>query len=321
MVKFFEFKNFLLKNDTSPVYLLEGEDLFFRKEGIEILKNTFISMPDFNFKEYDFSETTVETLISSLLEYPLGERFRMLVVREFYPKAEVLKKFDQFFNKLESTIFVIVNEKKHLPFSKIEGLVTIDCNKESPTVLGKWIVNLLKEKELKIELSLAEMIAEYCSLDMVKINNEANKIIDFYEKGKVVDKQTVDNLITKDIEYQIYEMTDFVGKKNFQMALSSINEMLKKGETQQRLLSSIYNYFRRLFFIATTSLTNQEIAEMLGTKEYAIKKSKEQLKNFKTKALKKAVDTLADYDYFVKSGKILVGNAIFLEVFKIMVGG
>ena len=90
--------------------------------------------------------------------------------------------------------------------------------------------------------------------------------------------------------------------------------MMKVKKTNQSI-------FRRLFFIATTTSNNSEIAELLGVKEYAIKKAREQVKNFKIKALKQAVDTLANYDYYVKSGKILVGNAIFLEVFKIMVGG
>ncbi|MBE5757293.1 MAG: hypothetical protein E7342_05835 [Clostridiales bacterium] len=270
MIKFFELKKYLQSNQPSPAYLLEGEDVFFRKEGLEKLKTAFISMPDFNYKEYDFADTTVETILASLLEYPLGEQYRMVVIKEFYPKADVLSKFVDFFDKLESTILVILNEKKHLPFSKV-NLFTIDCSKESPSILAKWISLTLKENGLSIDIALAEKIAEYCSLDMVKINNETNKIIDYLSKGQVVDKEIVDKLISKDVEYQIYEMTDFISKNNFQMALSSINEMLKKGETHQRLLSSIYNYFRRLFFIATTNLDNQGIAEVLGIKESTLK--------------------------------------------------
>ena len=323
MIKFFELEKYLSESMPNPVYLLEGDDAFFRKEGLRILKDAFISLPDLNFVRYDFSDNvSTEGLLSALSQYPLGSRFRIVAVNEFYPKSEFIKNsLESFLKGFESTVLVISNEKKHQPFYKYEEIVQVDCFKESPNVIAKWIVNRLKSKNVSIDYVTAEKICEYCSADMVKINNEVNKLVDYYNEGDAVEEAAVNLLINKDLEYQIYEMTDFIGKRNFQLAISCISEMLNKGETPQRLLSAVYNYFRRLFLIGISDKTNVELAEILGVKEYAVKKSREQLKNFKIKDLKNALDMLADYDYYVKSGKITVNNAMILEVFKIMVGG
>ena len=49
-------------------------------------------MPDFNFVQYDFADNdSIESLLSALEQYPLGEQYRVVAVNEFYPKVELLK--------------------------------------------------------------------------------------------------------------------------------------------------------------------------------------------------------------------------------------
>ena len=63
---------------------------------------------------------------------------------------------------------------------------------------------------------------------------------------------------------------------------------------------------------------DKELASMLGAMEFVVTKIKKQIKFFKLKSLKKAVDTLADLDYKQKSGELVIDSALMLGVFKIM---
>jgi DNA polymerase III delta subunit len=94
--------------------------------------------------------------------------------------------------------------------------------------------------------------------------------------------------------------------------------MTTKGEQPQRILSYVYNYFRRLLHVAISDLSDSEMAKSFGVKDFAVKKMKDQAKTFKKKALKSAVDMLADSEYMIKSGLASADDRMYLSVFKIM---
>ena len=70
--------------------------------------------------------------------------------------------------------------------------------------------------------------------------------------------------------------------------------------------------------MAISNGTNAEVASLLGIKEFAVKKAKEQANMFKKRSLKNAVDYLTDVDYKVKSGQINVDEGMWLSLFKII---
>ena len=94
--------------------------------------------------------------------------------------------------------------------------------------------------------------------------------------------------------------------------------MQSKGETPQRLLVSIYNYFRKLLLTATSEKSVSEISNLFGIKEYPAKKIKQQSGYFKKKALKKAVDLLTDADFNFKSGVKDIEEEFWICFFKIV---
>ena len=94
--------------------------------------------------------------------------------------------------------------------------------------------------------------------------------------------------------------------------------MLGKGETSQRILVAVYNYFRRLLHVAISDMSASDVAVSLGIKEFAVRKAKEQSEKFKKRSLKNTVDLLCDADYKIKSGLIDADESMWLTVFKIM---
>ena len=65
---------------------------------------------------------------------------------------------------------------------------------------------------------------------------------------------------------------------------------------------------------------DEEMAKAFGVKVAAIGKIKEQAKKFSPRALKKAVDSLADADYEIKCGLNAADDKLWISVFSIMTG-
>ena len=153
---------------------------------------------------------------------------------------------------------------------------------------------------------------------MTRIKNETNKLISYIGNGGTITLTDVESMVERDMEYKIYELTDCVAKKNFLGALTIVKDMTTKGEQSTRLLSYIYNYFRRLLHVAISDMPESQMAKAFGVKEYAITKMKQQASMFKKRALKNAVDALCVADYKIKSRLADSDDYPYLTIFKIM---
>lgn len=318
-MKYVEFKNKLEDGQAFSVYLFEGEDAFFRERGLSLLKSRFVSEPELNLVTLD-SDAEVGEIISSLEGYPFLSEKRMTVIREFYPKQEAFKRGLKGYleSPFDSSLLVILNEKPHEPLKKFSSVCVVDCGKADSALLIKWIRGECGRASVAIDGETAKLLSEYCSSDMTRIENETQKLIAHAGEGGTVTKDDLEQMVTKDTEYKIYEMTDFIAKSKFDSALTVIKDMMAKGETSQRIIVAIYYYFRKLLHVAISDKSTAELAKLLGMQEFAVRKTKEQAARFKKKALKSAVDALTDLDYKIKSGLIDADDGMYLTVFKIM---
>ena len=318
-MKYGEFKNGLENGQTFSVYLFEGEDTFFRERGLNLLKNKFVDNPELNFTALA-SDCDNEEMISSLSAYPFMSAKRLVVVREFYPKQEFIKKGlgDYLENPSDFTLFVVINERPCETLKKFPSVCVVDCNRADASLLVRWIKAECASSNVSIEAETAKVIVDYCLSDMTRIENETKKLCAFVGENGSITKDDVDVMVSRDAEYKIYEMTDYIAKRKFDLALSVIKDMLSKGETSQRILTAIYNYFRRLFHSAISDLNTAELAKVFGVKDFAIKKTKEQASMFKKRNLKSAVDALTDADFKIKSGLADADERMWLTIFKIM---
>ncbi len=320
MISFTEFKNGLANGNEFPVYLFEGEDSYFRERGLNLLVKEFVSEPSLNLTNLE-SGCGIDELVMSLNGYPFMSKKRVSVIREFYPKAEQLKSGlkDYLENPSSECVLAIINEKPCEGLKKFTSVCVVDCKKADISLLIKWIRAECSKVGVNIEGETAKLIAEYCLCDMTRIETETHKLIAFVGEGGLISVDDVDQMVARDTDYKIYEMTDYIAKKKYDMALSVINDMISKGETGQRILSSVYNYFRKLLHAGISGKNVSELATALGVKEYPARKLVEQSKLFKKKALKTAVDRLIDADYMIKSGKIEVDEQTWLAIFAIMI--
>ena len=320
-MKFSEFKNKVLNKQVSSLYLFEGEEVFFSERGIELLKSTLLTEPDLNFITLGES-VSADDIIASASAFPVFDNKRLTLLREFYPDEKTLKvKLGQFFQTIPSdSIIIIANTRPHAPIKKLASVTVVECEKPEPSVVARWVKEQCAQNNVGIDLETARLVGEYCLFSMTRVEKETEKLIAFAKDGSSITKKDVDALIARDTEYKIYELTDLLAKKKIDKAIEVINEMLSKGESYQRLLVSVQKFFSRLLHISISDKKNSELASLLGIKEYAVIKAREQAKMFKVKSLKKAVDMFADCDYKTKTGELSETSAFFMCLFKILVG-
>lgn len=319
MLKYNEFKNGLEDGKEFFVYLFEGEDAFFRERALTLLKNKFVQEPDLNYLAFN-EEVELDKLLSSLNGLPFMSQKRLTAVREFYPKQDIFKKGlkEYLENPSSSSILCVLNEKPCEALKKFDSVCVVDCSKADAGIIVRWIKAECNKYGVAIEAETAKELCDYCLSDMTRIELEVSKLCAYKKDEGVINKSDLDELVSRDYEYKIYQMTDYIATKKFDLALSVIKDMMGKGEAAQVILVSVYNYFRRLLHAAISGLDESELAKAFGIKEFAAKKIKQQAAAFKKRALKQAVDALIDADYKIKSGQVDADGCMWLTVFKIM---
>lgn len=313
-----------LASGASPVYLIEGEDAYLREVAVKTLKDKFLTSPELNLNIFEGSyvKSSPDEMVDALMQYPFMSEKRVVIVRDYNPSATDLKNkalLNYFASPVETSLLIIVNNSTSEALKKINCITVVDCGKANMATVVRYIQGTLKRNNLIITTKNAELLAEYCKLEMTKISGEVEKLIAFCYGEAEVTADAIEELVIKENDYQIYELTEQVARKNSARAYSILADMLSKSNDHQRIFTALYYHFRKLFFCSVSNKSTTALAKELGVKsEYALKKLIEQSKRFTPKKLKQTIDMFVKYDADFKSGKISIASALNLAMGKIM---
>lgn len=314
-----------LTNGVELAYLIEGEDAFLRESALSMLKSSYLQSPELNLNNFEGTaiKEDAETFLTAVESYPFMSEKRFVVVRNFYPtmtdlKNKVIKR--ALTGNIETTVLIIVNDVKSEPLHKLNVFTVVDCAKLDCLTITKWIRNKCQKAGLLISNETCELIYNYTSGDMSKVNSETEKLISYSYGEKEITIESVESVCKKDTEYQIYAFTDFVASGNKEKAYESLMVMLNSGESEQHLFITIYYHFRKMFYSLISSASDSELATSLQTPEFAIRKAKNQAKKFTPRRLKAIVEKLAKYDMEFKSGELTVNDVLFNSIINIIMG-
>lgn len=304
-MRYVEFKNEINSSDF-PAILFQGEEAFFREDAVKTLKQKYNLVEGMDFDLFD-GGADFKTLSSCLSCPPFINAKRLVVVKDFYPTdkqvsssgiSETLSVSQDF------SVLVFVNEKPCDSLEKINGITVVNCARETSAFLSSYIVKSLLRQKVQISPRVAERLVEYCCGDMERISQEIQKLTAYVGSGGEVVLETLDLLVHRDVELQIFELTTALSKKNASESIRLLNQLLRNNEKPQIIFMAIYNAFRRMLHIALSSKTDAQLAVDLGVKEYAVKKARQAAALFVKKSLKKACDHLCMLDVKMKSGQV-----------------
>lgn len=303
-----DFNEFYLTKDIPSSILLEGEDEFLQKIAIKKLKKAY-KIEDLDVTEFD-KDALIEQVSTSLDTIPFLSEKRLVIVREFYPKSKQLDGL----NFSNNSILLVCNKQKSEPLKKVVE-ISVDCSK-CESFVKNYLSSKFKKANIEIEKVLVDKIIDFCSLDAFRCDTETDKLISFCSEKHMVESEDIDQVVTPDFDYKIYELTEYIATKKTQKAYLILQDMLNKNEPSHKLFISVYNHFRRLFYCKLNS-DAYELSEILSIKEFAVKKAQAMASRFTANELKNINSRFAEYDHMVKSGKMDILNALWLSIFQI----
>lgn len=305
-----------LKEGLKNCYVMSGDDYYLYDRAYDMIKKLAdIGLEDFNLVKFDDENFSMNALLDSCEVLPMGGERRLILVKNIAKISEGDKKLldEYLLSPAQSSIIVIFDYFDK--FSSLQHCERVDCRRfDSKMALGV-IANELEKRGKQISTEAGQTLLEYCNGYLTRVNCELDKLACYDMTSPVITKKMVEELVSKDSDYVVFELTQALGEKNGDKAIKILEKMIK----EQGVLGLITNHFRRLFFISISGdMTDNALSGLLGVKEYAVRKQREQAKNFSSLQLKKIYALLEEVDFKIKSGAMLLENALNYLVLSIL---
>ncbi len=301
-----------LSKKIEPCYIIQGEDILLYDKALELIKKASnLEMEDFNFIVFDEDNFDVDAVVNSCETLPMGSDRKVVLLKNIAKLNENIKKKlrDYLKSPVLSTCLVIFDFYNKFDFLIAEKVSTKRMDDHSLTEI---IRAELKSKGKTITDGACQDLIESCCNYYSLIKNELDKLSACDEIK--IDEKTVKNLVCKEDEFTVYELTDALSKRDADRAVTLLNLMEKDTKT----FTLVLNHFRRLFFVVVSGLSDKELSAMLSVKEFAIVKARELSKNFTKIQLKNIYEMLNDVDFYIKNGQMQIENALYYLIFGIL---
>lgn len=300
------------------VYVLKGDAFLCQQAKNQIIAK--LNIDKINISEFNDENFDVNNIVNSCNQFSFFAENRLVCVEsklKDLTKQEQKTLQDYVDNPNQNCILLFIDDLGSKNFDFLKNIEIIEC-KVNDIFLTSYVKSEFEKQNKQIENINIKKLCDYCLNNLTRINLEIKKICDYMQSQTEVSGEIIDLLVFKDMEQQVFALTDALGYKNKTKALSTVNQMLSSGESPIKILGLINGQFRRMMFAKINKGSNQELANALGCKEYAITKAKEQANRFSASSLKKVLNLLLETDFNIKDGQMAQENALYYLVLSIL---
>ena len=271
-------------------------------------------------------ETNVEELISDLETPAFGYEKKLVIVknsglfkkegkRENAKLKELKEKVVKYFtNNIEDikeyniVIFVEEEIEKNNLYKLLEKQGKVcSFEKQTPSQIVTRLKGIFNAYKVNIDDVTLKYLIESCGTSMQELINESRKLIEYAGENGSIKKEDIDLLCIKEVDAVIFELTDSLGKKDIRNALETLKNLIYNKEPIQKILITLYNHFKKLYFTKLALEERKDIAIALNLKPnqlFLASKYKGQAGYFTKEELKNVIDELIMLDKNSKIGLI-----------------
>lgn len=226
----------------------------------------------------------------------------------------------------ESTIAVIVEygepDQRRRAFKKIRDRASkvwhFPAVDEAEAV--RRVQQAVKRRGADIASSTARQLVEEVGTDLWALSNEVDKLS---VSGGTISSQKVKDLVTPNLEGNVFRMVDGIGERQANKALQEYHRLIENNEPPLKILAMVIRQFRLLISLASLIEQRQPdaaIAKALGLRPFAVRTIKRQSSSFSPTELHRIYGELAEIDEQIKTGRRDAETALELFIVEVCQG-
>ena len=288
------------------LYLLYGDDDYFRTFYKNKLKEALISEDDMNLTEFSGKDVDVNAIMDTARTIPFLSERRVVIVSDtglLNPKSkkgdsdgdddledsesenqkEPEKKkqeygLAEFLAEIPDTTVLIFNEEKinrgtklYKACAKYGYAASFEKIKENdPQGIKKlqgYVLAKLKRENKNITYGAMNMFLDRTGTDLQKVFLELDKLLSYTMGRDSITEDDVRVLIPERLEDKIFEMIDCISSRKQKRALDLYYDLIRKKEAPVKILSLIERHYHQVYVIKKLSSTGMDYKDILKMAE------------------------------------------------------
>ena len=308
-----ELETSIQKGTIPTLCYLYGEESFLIDRSTRLLLDKAIdpSLKDFNYNIFFGNESKCIDIIDAALTLPMfAERRAVLVKRAELLKADALDMMLDYLQKPAETTCLIFNglkidqrKKFFLELKKRGALVEFKRlydNKLSSFILGEALVH-----GKPIEPSAADLLSILIGNNLQELSSQIEKLVVYAGARQKITLDDVRVIASSSKAFTVFELARFLGTKDLQSALKSLDTLFRNGEEVPMMLGALSRHFRQVWRVREMSDQKASLADIsreVGINTYFLGEYLQQGKKFDLNELRNIFTELFRCDVSSKTG-------------------
>lgn len=271
-------------------------------------------------------ETNVEELIADLETPAFGYEKKLVIVKNsgLFKKEgkranaklkELKEKVATYFGdnieeigEYNIVIFIEEDAEKNNLYKLLEKKGKVcSFDKQTPSQIVTRLKAIFHAYKVNADDTTLKYLIESCGTSMQELINESRKLIEYAGENGTVNKEDIDLLCIKEVDAVIFTLTDALGKKDIIVALETLKNLIYNKEPIQKILITLYNHFKKIYFTKLALEEKKDIVQVLNLKPnqiFLVNKYKAQASYFEKEELRNIIEELILLDKNSKIGLI-----------------
>ena len=237
------------------MYAVAGEEQLLKSEALAAIKHKALgdADPSMCYVEFDGEDVEARAVFDELRTLPfLGDR-----------RVVLLEKADKFIEQhkdllssytdspaSKGTLILLMNKldaRTKLAKALAKWNSVVDCQRLYERQIPGWISQRVQSHGKRIAPRAAQVLGEYVGTDLGQLSSQIEKVVTYVGEREQIDVDDVVVLADTDRTRTIFELTECIGRKDTQKALTVLNQFTQTGDEATYVVTMLAWQLRRLW--------------------------------------------------------------------------
>lgn len=317
-----------------PVYLVTGEERYFRQRVVEAVRRAVLGNLDASLNEDQFvaGEVDARLVVSAARTLPMFGPRRLVMVRglerwdaktesesEESPSSgtkplDVLADYAAAPSDRTTLLLVadkIDNRRRLVTAAKKDGCLVL-CASLPTYELPGWVRQRAREGGHAMSPRAAELMAELVGSDLCALSDAIERVELFVGKGVELTEESILACVANLQPASVWDLVNAVGRRDAAGALVALARVFEPGGGP-RLVGLLAWSARQLIRFGSArraGMSPDDAAKQAGVPPFKVREVSEQLRHLPLERAERWLETLAQVDFDVKGGSRLPQRAV-----------
>jgi DNA polymerase-3 subunit delta len=310
-----------------PVYLFYGPEDYLIEEEIQKLLNKTLSQKErgFNFHHFSGEEHSGQEIVRAAQTIPMFSQYRfVLVIEADRMDEEKVECLMVYIRKPSPTTCLVFSGQTIGPWKKNRNEIEkvgkyIEFTRLKGRALVFWVHHRMSEKGKTLSEGAANYLIDVVGDHLYDLDNALEKVFLSTGEKQRIELPDVEEIATEVKMSTVFDLTDAIGHQNLEKALGILEKAMESGAISFKkeqdpskmdpvplLLNMMAKQYWSMLVMKEISVHQSEageLAKVLGTSPWNIKKLMDQGKNFSKISLREGIFKCHQTDLAIKKSR------------------